>query len=330
MAAYFARRLAQLVPTFLVITLVVFILLQLAPGDPTGLDPDGLGSTVSPHALAAWRHLRGLDEPLPLQYLRWLKSFVQLDFGVSLYDERPVRAVLAEALPRTLLITGLALVTTYGISVPLGVHSALHRGSFADRAITTALFALFSLPAFWVALVLVVFLAGGEFLTLFPLRGLHSDGLEAANVVVRGFDLLWHLALPVFCLTYPSLAHVSRYQRSAMLEVMRQDYIRAARAKGLSERAVVWRHALRNSLLPVVTLFSMDVAWAFGGSVIIERIFTIRGLGMLTFEAMLRRDYPLIMGVVALAALVTMVGTLLGDLALAWLDPRVRFARRVL
>jgi len=328
MLAYVGRRLLQFLPTFLGVTLIAFILLKLAPGDPVGLMSDELGMGAAPGALEEWRRLKGLDQPVVVQYLHWLVSFVSFDFGSSLVDEQPVRVLLAQALPRTLLLTSLALFFTYALAIPLGVHSAVARGSRLDRVLSTTLFVLYSLPAFWVALVLLVCLGGGQLFHLFPIRGLASDGMEEASLVARGLDLGWHLVLPVFCLTYPSLARTSRYQRAAMLEVIRQDYVRAARARGLPERRVIWHHAWRNALLPVLTLLSVDLPWLVGGSVIIERIFTIRGMGMLTFEAILRRDYPVIMGVTAVVAVMTMVGILVGDLTLAWADPRIRYDGR--
>ncbi|OGQ89036.1 MAG: diguanylate cyclase [Deltaproteobacteria bacterium RIFOXYA12_FULL_58_15] len=321
------RRLLQLVPTFLGVTLLTFFLLRLAPGAPSLVGDDGIVTPAVQASLEAWRELKGLNQPLWAQYINWLSRFVRFDFGSSLIDERPVRTLIVEALPRTLVLTVLALIFTYTLSIPLGIHSAIHRGQRSDRIISGVLFILYSMPSFWVALLLVVVLGGGAWFDLFPIVGLRSSNMEGAGFFVRSIDLIWHLVLPVFCLTYPSLARTSRFQRSAMLDVIRQDYIRTARAKGLTERTVILRHALKNSLLPILTLLSTDLPWILGGSVIVERIFAIRGMGMLTFEAILRRDYPVIMGVTSLVAILTMVGVLLGDLAYAWIDPRIRFER---
>jgi peptide/nickel transport system permease protein len=323
MRRFVLRRLLQFVPTFIGVTLITFVLLQLAPGEPYSLMADE-SAGASAASIAAWRQLKGLDQPLVAQYGTWLWRLVTFDFGSSLIDERPVRAVILEALPPTLLLTGTSLVCIYLAAVPLGILSAVHKGSRGDRVTSTVLFMLYSMPPFWVALLLVVLLGGGEFLSVFPIRGLASELPADAGLLARLGDVAWHLVLPVLCLTYPALARTSRFQRSATLEVIGQDYIRTARAKGLSERAVIVRHALKNSLLPVVTLLSVDLPWLIGGSVIIERIFTIRGMGMVTFEAILRRNYPVIMGVTTLVALVTMLAMLLGDLAIAWLDPRIR------
>ena len=325
MAHYVGHRLLQFIPTFLGITVVTIVLLQITPGDPIMLQGDGaIGDSFGRASLEAWRQLKGLDRPLPVQYLHWLWSLITFDFGRSLIDERSVATLLYESAPLTLLLNGIAIIAIYGAAIPLGVYSAVRRGSTGDRVISTSLFVMYSMPAFCIALLLIVFLGGGTFLDLFPVRGLHSDGMQEAGFFANAIDVGWHLVLPVFCLAYPGLARTSRFQRSAMLDVVRQDYIRTARAKGLSERAVIVRHALKNSLLPIVTLLSLDLPWLVGGSLIVERIFTIRGMGMLMFEAILRRDYPVIMGVVTLVAIATMVAVLLGDLALAWLDPRIR------
>lgn len=320
-------RVAQLVPTFLGATVLTFALLHLAPGAPGGADLESPGN-VGVVGLAEWQRWRsGGLSPLG-EYLDWLVRLMSFDFGRSLIDERPVRTLIAEAAPATLLLTGSALVATYGLAVPLGVLSAVHRGRAGERVVSVGLFVLYSLPPFWVALLLVIALAGGTPLALLPLRGLASPGLADASVFVRLVDLGWHLVLPVACLTYPALARASRLQRSAMLDVLEQDYMRTARAKGLSPARVVWRHGLRNALVPMAALWSTDLPWLVGGSVIIERIFTIHGLGMLTFEAVLRRDYPVLMGTTALACLVTIAAMLLGDLLQVLADPRQRRSGR--
>ena len=329
MRRYLLHRLAQLLPTFLGITVVTFVLLRIAPGDPIMITGEGGGGEAFGRAsMEAWRKLKGLDQPLPWQYLRWLGSLLTLDFGRSLIDERPVIELIAEATPRSLLLNGAALIFIYAAAIPLGIASAVRRGSRGDRWLSSALFFLYSLPPFWIALLAIVFLGGGSFWELLPIRGLQSEGMAEAGMLARGADLLWHLILPVFCLSYPAIARTSRFQRGAMLDVIRLPFIRTARAKGLSEAAVIRRHALKASLLPVVTLLSLDLPWLIGGSLIIERVFTIRGMGMLMFEAILRRDYPVIMGVVTLVAVATIIAVMLGDLAIAALDPRIRLQGR--
>ncbi len=325
MGPYVLRRVLLMIPTFLGITLLTFGVMQLAPGDPFALRTDAL-SAGSPDATAveALRAAHGYDRPLWEQYGRWVARVVTVDFGRSLQDGRPVTERIAEALPRTVLLASLALLLSYLIAIPLGTLAAMKRDSILDRLITFALFLLYSLPAFWVGLVLLLYLAGGRGVTWFPLQGLTSPGFEAMGFGSRLLDLAWHLVLPVGVLTYGSLALISRHVRSGLLEVVRQDFIRTARAKGLDERSVVFRHALRNSLLPVVTLFGLMLPQVLGGSVIVEQIFGIPGMGQLAFEAILHRDYPTVMGITTLVAILTMVSMLATDLAYAAIDPRVR------
>jgi len=223
-----------------------------------------------------------------------------------------------------LLLSFFAIALAYLIGVPLGVFSAVRRGHPLERGITAALFMLYSLPSFWVAMMLILVFGGVGLLDWFPIYGLYSSGLEEARGWSWFVDRIHHLVLPVFCLTYGSLAVVSRHQQAAMQDVICSDYIRSARAKGLGEWSVVFRHGLRNSLLPVVTLFGLQIPYLIGGSVIVERIFNIPGMGMLTFEAFLARDYPVIMAVALMSAMLTLAGMIFSDVVYALLDPRIR------
>ena len=325
MRSYLLKRLATMVPTLFGITLVTFALIHLVPGDPLTATSDmAQAGQLSRESIEAFRHAMGLDQPLHLRYARWLGRVLTFDFGVSTYDHRPVADKLAEALPNTLLLSSLALFFAYLFAVPLGVFSAVKRGRLVDRLLTSGLFVLYALPSFWVAIMLVLFLGGGRYLDLFPIQGLSSPGLEEAGLLARLGDLAWHLVLPVFCLSYASLAWLSRYVRSGMLEALGQDYVRTARAKGLPERAVIARHALRNALIPLVTLLGLSVPHLIGGSVIVEQVFGVPGMGRLGFQAVLTRDYNTLMAVTTLTALLTMAGTLLSDLAYALVDPRIR------
>lgn len=325
MRRYLAQRLLLMIPTFFGITLLTFAVLHLAPGDPVEatLDPT-LGAGPSREGAEAFRRAMGLDLPLPERYARWLGRVLTFDFGLSTYDHRPVAAKIGEALPNTLLLSGLALVLSYLLAIPLGVLSAVRHGGWLDRALGGGLFLLYSLPSFWVAVVLLLLLGGGRYLDLFPVQGLHSAGAEARGALGWLLDLLWHLVLPVFCLTYASLASLSRYTRASMIEELRQDYVRTARAKGLGEARVVFVHALRNAILPVATLLGLSLPHLVGGSVIVEQVFGIPGMGRLGFQALATRDYNTVMGVTTLAALMTMAGVLLSDLAYSLLDPRIR------
>jgi peptide/nickel transport system permease protein len=321
---YVLRRLLAMVPTFLGITLVTFAVAQLAPGDPLQLDPESAGaSSAAEQANAQFRHKHGLDLPLPVQYGRWLGKVVQLDFGRSLHDGRPVRALLAETLPRTLLLSALALLFALVTAIPIGTALAVRHGRPLARVVSSSLFIAYALPGFWVAVMVLLALATDRGVALFPLQGLSSVP-ATASFAARAADLAWHLVLPVFCLAYPFGVVLARHVKTAMREALAQDYVRAARARGVPERVVIFRHALRNSLLPVVTLLGLALPQLVGGSVIVERVFGIPGMGLLAFDAIGYRDYPVVMGVATLAAIVTLVSVLIADLLYAAVDPRIR------
>lgn len=330
MRAYLIRRFLLIIPTFVGISLVSFMVIQLAPGSPIYFKLRGAQGTMASEAetqeiLEQTRKLYGLDKPLWQQYLLWLGRLVRLDFGESYKDFRPVRDKIAEALPVTLQINLISILLIYLISVPIGVYSATHHRSRGDAALTLALFVLYSLPSFWVAMLLILYLGGGEYWDLFPSYGLNQFGADQWPWWRWLADRAWHLALPVFCLTYGGLAALSRYARAGMIETIRQDYIRTARAYGFSEKVVVFKYALRNSLIPIITLLGTLLPALIGGSVIIEKVFSIPGMGRLGFEAILSRDYPLVMGILSISALLTLGGLLVSDLMYAIVDPRVKF-----
>jgi len=257
------------------------------------------------------------------RFYKWLRRIVTLDFGTSLRDHRPVVEKLAERLPVTLLLSFVAVLVAWGLSIPIGVISAVKRGTRADRALTVFLFILYSLPAFWVAMIFIQLFCGVGLWDIFPIRGLSSSESESWPFLKRVLDTAWHLVLPVTCLSYVSLAVLSRYQRTSMLDVIRQGYITTARAKGLSEKSVIFGHALRNALIPVITLLGLQLPYLIGGSVIIESIFNIPGMGLETFEAIRGRDYNWIMAVTTITAVLTMLGIIISDLLYAVADPRL-------
>lgn len=330
MRAYLLRRAMLIVPTFIGISLITFLVVQLAPGSPVYLklrkgDAALASDSVSDKVIEQTKKLYGLDKPILVRYALWLGKLVRLDFGNSYKDQRPVRDKILETIPITLQIEIIVVFLVYLISIPIGVYSATHQNSFMDHAITFALFVLYSMPSFWVAMLLIVFLGGGQFLNWFPINGLSSFGAERLAWGPWLVDRAWHLVLPVFCLTYGSLAALSRYSRAGMIEVIRQDYIRTARAYGFSEKIVVFRYALRNSLIPIITILATLLPDLIGGSFIIESIFSIPGMGRLGFEALLSRDYPLVMGILSVSALLTLVGLILSDVMYAIVDPRIKF-----
>jgi peptide/nickel transport system permease protein len=331
MGSYLVRRLLLMVPTLLGISLISFFIIQLAPGDPATLKMGDASQALNPalaeQIIKETRQLYGLDQPIYIQYWRWLKRIVTFDFGLSLRDHRPVIDQLKERIPVSIKLTSISLVFAYLISIPLGIYSSTHQYSRGDRVLTAVLFALYSLPNFWVATMAIVYLGGGDFWDVFPVIGLATSGSDHWTLWQRLQDQLWHLVLPITCMTYYTLAALSRYMRASMLEVVRQDFIRTARAKGLSERLVVYRHALRNSLIPIITLMADFLPALIGGSIVIETIFGIPGMGQLSWEAVLNRDYPLVMAIFTLSALLTLLGILLADFLYTIVDPRISYEK---
>jgi peptide/nickel transport system permease protein len=333
MSSYFIKRILLIIPTLLGISFISFLIIQMAPGDPATMKLGDATQGLHDQALAAQiiaetRAMYGLDQPLYVQYWRWLRRILTLDFGESLRDHRPIVEKLKERVPVSLKLSGISLFLAYLISIPVGVYSATHQNSTGDKIATVVLFMLYSLPNFWVATMAIVYFGGGDFWNVFPVFGLQSVGAERWTLWQRFTDQVWHLILPITCMTYYTFAALSRYMRASMLEVMRQDFIRTARAKGLKERIVLYRHALRNSLIPIVTLMADLLPALIGGSIVIETIFSIPGMGELSFAAVLTRDYPLIMAVFTLSALLTLAGILLSDFLYTKLDPRIIYEKR--
>jgi peptide/nickel transport system permease protein len=325
-----------MIPTLIGVTLVCFLILRIANADPVAQSGDlGLSERqISREALNHLRHLYALDRPWYIQYGKLVQRLVTLDLGNRWQDGRAIADVIGEALPVTLCLSFLSLFFAYLLAIPLGVFSAARRGSAIDSAVTLGLFLLYSLPSFWVGTMLLVFLASGRFVKCswiegggcFPLQGFHAfDGFETKPFFAQCWDVAYHITLPVLTLTYGSLASLSRYMRSGMLDTLRQDYIRTARAKGLSERRVLYVHALRNGIIPIITLFGLTLPYLIGGSVIVEQIFGIRGMGFVALEAIRLPDYPVVITIVAFTAVVTMLGILLSDVLYAIVDPRIRF-----
>jgi peptide/nickel transport system permease protein len=331
MKVYLIKRLLQIIPTMLGITFITFVIIQLAPGNPAmlkiqmGKGQAELGEkTASELIIKQTKELYGLDKPLPVQYLLWLKRIFTLNFGFSYKDHRNVWDKIAERLPITIQLNLISIFLVYIIALPFGVYSSTHVGSFADKILTVGFFFLYSLPSFWVAMLLIMLFGGGDFWDIFPVFGISSIGSESMGPLAWLLDRLWHLVLPIVCLTYGGLAYLSRLTRASMLEVIREDYVRTARAKGLSERVVIFKHAFRNALLPLITLFAFLLPSMFGGSVIIESIFSVPGMGQLGFEAVLSRDYPVIMAITTISAFLTLAGLLISDVLYAALDPRIK------
>jgi peptide/nickel transport system permease protein len=257
------------------------------------------------------------------RYFRWLSGMLTLDFGVSTRDNRPILEKLSARLPVTLLLSFLALLTAYAVAIPLGILSAVRSGGLFDRASSVVLFVLYSLPYFWIAMLLLRYLGGTGHIDLFPAQGLASPGSEAWPLWKRLADMAHHLVLPVFCLSYVSMAMLARYQRVGMIQVIHLDFMRTARAKGLSRMRVIWSHGLRNGVIPVVTLLGLQIPYLIGGSVVVEMIFGIPGMGIETFEAICAQDRPWLIAAVTATAVLTMAGTVASDVIYALIDPRI-------
>ena len=304
------------------ITLVSFIVIHLAPGSPSDLQTT-LNTYAGEAARARLEALYGIDRPLHEQYLDWLSRIIRLDFGISMSsDARPVMEKIGERLPLTIGMNIASLLLTLLVAIPVGVLSAWKQGSFFDRGMTVLVFLGFAMPGFWLALLLMLHF-GLEHQWL-PISGLTSLDFESFSRWEKLVDIGSHLILPITVITVGSVAGMSRFMRASMLEVLRQDYILTARAKGLPTRLVIFRHALRNALLPVITLLGLSVPGLIGGSVIIETIFALPGLGQLFYTAVMARDYPLIMGNLVLGAILTLAGNIAADIGYGLADPRIR------
>jgi len=322
MLTYLAKRLLMMIPLLIGITLISFIVIHLAPGEPTDMQTD-LNPKSSVEMRDRLRERYNLDKPLHVQYGLWLKQVATLDFGESFaQDHRPVLVKVRERMPITILINVLSIVVILAVSVPIGILSAVRRNSMFDRGTTIFVFLGFAMPSFWLALLMMDYF--GVRLGLLPVAGLKSIGYDYLSPAGQVWDMTRHLILPIFISAFGGLAGFSRYMRSNMLEVIRQDYILTARAKGLSERVVIYKHALRNALLPVITILGLSVPGLIGGSVIFETIFAIPGMGKLFYDGVMMRDYPLIMGILVIGAVLTLVGNLLADISYAIADPRIR------
>lgn len=312
------RLLAGLAVVFGVV-LLTFFLLHLAPGDPVDLL---LGPTATPEQLSAQRHALGLDQPLPLQFVSWLGRFARGDWGTSIAKGRPVRTVLGAAWPATVRLVALSLLLSYVLGIVVGAVQAARSGSPLDTVLSVVTVTLFALPGYWLGLMLVlVFTYWARVFPAFGAAGLDADFLTGGAWLG---DRLRHLALPLATLTLIGVGGAARYVRGAMLETLAQPFITTARAKGLAPVQVVGRHALRNALVPVVTLLGLSLPALFSGAVFIEAVFAWPGVGRVLVEAVQGRDYPVVMAATAVSAVLVVAGNLLADVLAAWLDPRIR------
>ena len=323
MTAWLVRRIAQAVVTFAIAVVLMFVLMRLAPGDPLSRMQED--RVVSPEEIARTRAIFNLDQPMHRQFVAFVEGVLRGDLGLSIEHGLPVNTLLGSRIVPTLLLGGAAILLNFTLGLWLGVRQAVRRGSREDRALTALSLAGYATPSFWLGLVLA-WLVGVE-LGWLPVAGMQNPLLpQDAPWLVRALDIGAHLVLPALTLSIVTIAGTMRYQRTALLEVLRLPYIGTARARGIPERAVVWRHAWRNALFPVITLFGLWLPLLVTGSVFVEMVFAWPGLGSLAANAASSRDYPLVMGAALLAAGLVVTASLLTDLAYALLDPRVRYS----
>lgn len=320
MRVYITRRLIQALPILVGITLLTFLIMQLAPGDPmrTMINP-----RVSPEELARAESALGLDKPLVVQYFNWLKEIVQGNLGYTIKTGQPVAGLIMDRLPATLLLTGTAFLVSFALGIPLGVYSATHKYSKGDYTLTVLSFIGISIPSFFFGIALIYFFSVK--LNWFPTSGLQTINMAGSQWDIL-VDRLKHLAMPAFVLALPQMAKVMRFTRSSMIEVMTHDYIRTARAKGLSESVVRFKHALRNAAIPVITIFGISIPFLFGGAYITETIFNWPGMGSLGIAAITAREYPVIMGLNLFTSMLVLMGNLIADVLYAFVDPRIRYS----
>ncbi|MEA3505955.1 MAG: ABC transporter permease [Elusimicrobiota bacterium] len=321
MKKYIIRRFLMFIPLLVGITIISFTVMHLTPGSP--VDEFVMNPNVDARARERFYKIYGLDQPLYKQYAGWVVNVVTFDFGRSFRDGRKVMDKIGDRLPATLLLNILSLTLIFAVAVPIGVISAVKHNSFTDRIFTLMVFAGYSLPAFALALMLMYFF--GVKLGWLPVSGMVSVNFSYLTLWGKVADLIKHLILPVVTSAVGGLAFMSRYMRSTVLEVMRQDFIKAVRARGVRKKRVITVHVFRNALIPLVTLFGLLIPSLIGGSVVFETIFSWPGMGRLAYGAIMSRDYPVVMGVGIIMALLTLAGNLIADIGYAAVDPRIRY-----
>ena len=325
---YALRRLVLALPLLIGITFVSFFVIHLAPGEPVEMQTSGdMSAESSAQARQMLRELYDLDKPVYVQYWKWLNRLGRADFGRSFApDGRPVLQKIGERLPVTLFLNVIEMLLIVALAVPIGVFSATRQYSTFDKVTTIFVFVGFATPDFWLALLLMILF--GVQLGWLPISGLRSLNWEYLTFWRQQWDFLGHLILPISVAIFGGLAGFSRYMRQSMLEVVRQDYIQSARAKGLSERVVIGKHALRNAMLPIVTILGLSLPGLIGGSVIVETIFAIPGMGQLMVQSVFQRDYPVIMGNLVIVSVLTLFANLVADITYGLVDPRIRLGGR--
>jgi peptide/nickel transport system permease protein len=320
MWTYILKRILIAIPLIIGLATITFFIIHLAPGDPMALyrNPE-----ISPEVMELMRKNLGLDQPLHIQYVKWLTSMARGNFGVSFTAHRPVADILLETIPNTLQLTFLALLLNLIVGIVIGVIAAIKQYTALDHAITVSALFIYSMPSFWLGLMLILLFS-------LLLGWLPASQMQSINSDLFGFwhrlgDRITHLIMPVFVLGIATAAGTARFMRGSLLEVIRQDFIRTARAKGLTERKVIFKHGLRNALIPIVTLTGLSLPFLLGGSVITETIFAWPGMGRVAITAIFARDYPVVLAANLIAAVMVVLGSLMADITYSFLDPRIRY-----
>lgn len=319
MKKYIVRRTLQLIPILIGITILTFVIVQLAPGNPmqTMINPK-----ITPEELQQAQENMGLNEPIIVQYFTWLKEVVTGNLGYTIKTGEPVAQLIFERLPATLLLTGSSFILAFVIGIPLGVFSATKQNKLPDYVLTFISFVGISIPSFFFGLGMIFIFALK--LSWLPASGMQTIGGDLTGIRLY-FDYIKHVIMPALVLALPTVAVVMRFTRASMLEVLGQDFIRTARSKGLSDRVVYLKHALRNALIPVITIFGLSIPFLFGGAYITEYIFNWPGMGSLGIQAITGREYPIIMALNLITSILVMSGNLIADLMYGWSDPRIRY-----
>jgi len=344
MAAYVLRRILLMIPTLLGISVVVFALVHMVPGGPVeqaiqrakrgagGAGEAGPGGGVpaglTREAIEELRVYYGFDKPIHIRYFNWLWNVVRLDFGTSYNYKEPVWGLIKGRIPISIQFGGTAFVLAYMVSVPLGIYKAMHHRTWKDSISSAIVFMGYAIPEFALGMLLLVLLGGGSsppFWDLLPLGGVSSDNFASLSMFDKVIDIAQHMFLPLVCYMVGSFATITVLMKNSIMENMSADYVRTALAKGLSHRAALYRHALRNSLIPIATGFGAIMTVFVSGSVLIEVVFNIGGMGLLSFEAIQQRDYPLTLGIIMVASFLSLLGNLMSDLLYVVIDPRISF-----
>jgi len=341
MKSYFLKRILLMIPTLIGITVVCFLIMQMVPGGPVeqaiqkmklaaqtegGVADSGtLQTAISKEELENIKRYYGFDQPVMVRYWNWLRKLARLDLGTSYIYEKPVLEVIASRIPISLTFGLTGLFLTYLVCIPLGIQKALRHGEPFDHWSSVLIFLGYSVPAFALAVILIVLFGGGSFLNLFPVAGVVSDNFEELSLLGKIIDYLHHMFLPLVCYTIGGFASLTLLMKNSLMEQLNQDYIRTALAKGLSYQQAVFRHGLRNALIPIATNIGMIIGVVLSGALLIETVFTIDGMGLLGYQAIVNRDYPVALGLTVISSVLMLVGRVISDFCLMLVDPRVKF-----